>query len=131
MMHKLLNFPNCSTSWLLFLRKSADEGSYYCSFSVSSHVHEFCCHNPPRKSLPTLLMTNHEPFYILLLSWLWFLCLQVTISFNIANLSTYGRCFKCGTIRIKRFWTFSFQSVLCFLHNRLTRLVYKIPNEVL
>jgi len=47
MLHKLLNFPDCSTSLLLFLRRSEDVDLYYfSSFLISNHVHELCCHNP-------------------------------------------------------------------------------------
>jgi len=39
MLHKLLNFPDCSASLLLFLRRSEDGDLYYfSSFSVSNHV---------------------------------------------------------------------------------------------
>jgi len=76
---QLLNFPDCSTSLLLFLRRSEDKDLYYFSFSISNHVHEFCSHSPLQRRFLTSPITNHEPFCIPLSNQLWFFDLRVTI----------------------------------------------------
>jgi len=35
---------------------------YFSFFSISNHVHEFCCHNPLQRRFLISSMTNREPF---------------------------------------------------------------------